>query len=156
MSRTPVSYSRKEFISSYKKKYPDSEISRGAIEVVIDNMGIAIADILLEDGEIKLGNRLGTLMIRKHRPKGKGGSFTTVINEAETIRTGKTVYQFNDHSEGFVYRFLWNKAECKSISDKNMWIFKAIRNMKRKLAPLIKGKKHDYPIMIEAPKQRML
>lgn len=152
MSKTPVSFSRKNFIQSFKRKNPSIKIDDKQIHELIDFTGKAIADILLTDGEVKLGNRLGVLMIRKFRPKGKGGSFTVVVDHTKSREQKKTVYQFNDHTDGYIYKFIWDKHRCQSISDKHMWVFKPIRNIKRLLAPLIRGKIHDYPIMIHHSK----
>lgn len=150
MSKTPVSFSRKDFVKSFKRKHSKLKLPESEINILIDHVGMAIADILIEDGEIKLGSRLGPLLIRKCKPKGRGGSFMSVlINHRKSLDQKKKIYQFNDHSDGFIYKFIWNKRLCKSIRDKHMWVFKPIRSLKRRLAPVIRNNEVEYPLMIE-------
>lgn len=144
MAKTPVSYSSRNFLNSFRKRYSDIKISNNEYFNVLNMACLEIRDCLLEDGQFKLANRLGDLMIRKFYPKGKGSSFT-IFDKGETNKAGKPVFQFNDHSGGFMYRFIWNKKRCKMINDKNMWTFKPIRSIKRKLATILKTKSNDYP-----------
>lgn len=155
MSKTPVSYSRRNFIESFKRKYPTVDIQANQVQHIIDRTGKEIARILLEDGELKMGSRLGNLLIRKFKPKGKGGSFIVLtekqrsVDKLQSFIQKRKVYQFNDHSDGYIFKFVWNKQACKSVADKNMWIFKPIRSIKRQLAQVIKQKLVSYPLMID-------
>lgn len=65
------------------------------------------------------------------------------INWQLTTETGKVIYNLNEHSDGFKYRFKWNKKVC---TFKNNYLFKLVytRSNKRKLAHNIKVKKNDY------------
>lgn len=147
MARTVISYSRKDYLKSFKKKNPDLVFENSVFKDIIDTAGTVIGDILLEDGEIKLPSRLGVINIRKFHPKGKGAGFVQQLDKHKSRQQKKAVYQFNDHTGGFIYRFFWNKKVCKGIADKNMWVFKAIRSLKRKLAQVLKQKVNDFPIL---------
>lgn len=148
MARTVISYSRKEFLKSFKKKNPDIVLTNKNVFIdIINTAGTVVGDFLLAEGEIKLPSRLGIINIRKFTPKGKGAGFVAPMNKLESKLQKKAVYQFNDHTGGFIYRFFWNKKVCKGIADKNMWVFKPIRSLKRKLAQVLKQKQNDYPIL---------
>jgi hypothetical protein len=60
-----------------------------------------------------------------------------------TTRTGKVIYNLNEHSEGYKYEFRWNKKVCTFT---NNYLFRLIftRENKRLLAKNIKTKKTDY------------
>jgi hypothetical protein len=146
MARTPISYSKKDFLDSFRMKFPNIEISWEDYYKIISAGGTVYADALLEDGEVKMASRLGPLTIRKFKPKGKGTTFGVITDKHKSALQKKAVYQFNDHTGGWMYRFIWNKRKCKSVLDKNMWVFKPIRSLKRRLAYLLKEGGMDYPI----------
>lgn len=146
MARTPISYSKKEFLNSFRLKYPGIELTSSEYYEIISAGGSEYADALLEDGEVKMASRLGPLNIRKFKPKGKGTTFGVITDRHESAKQKKAVYQFNDHTGGWMYRFIWNKRKCKSVMDKNMWVFRPIRSLKRRLAQLLKTGNKDYPI----------
>jgi hypothetical protein len=60
-----------------------------------------------------------------------------------TTRTGKVIYNLNEHSQGYKYELKWNKKVC--IFNNN-YLFKLVytRANKRLLAKNIKTKKSDY------------
>lgn len=147
MARTVISYSRKDYLKSFKKKHPGLVFENNVFKEIIDAAGEIVGDFLLQDGEIKLPSRLGIINIRKFHPKGKGAGFVAPIDKKKSKEQKKAVYQFNDHTGGFIYRFFWNKKVCKGIADKNMWVFKPIRSLKRKLAQVLKTKINDFPIL---------
>lgn len=153
MSRTPLSFSRRDFFDSFKEKHPDIDISPETYYKILNTGGQVMADAIIDDGEIKFANRIGVLTIRKFRPKGKGSSFMSaelmpaIYNSGESRKQKKMIFQFNDHTGGFVYRFLWSKLTCKMIIDKHMWKFIPIRSIKRRLAAGLKAGVLDYPIV---------
>ena len=60
-----------------------------------------------------------------------------------TTRTGKVIYNLNEHSEGYGYKLKWNKKVC---TFNNNYLFKLeyTRANKRLLAKNIKTRKTDY------------
>lgn len=148
MAKTPLSYTRRHFLNSFRKKYPVyAAVASETIYDIMNKSGEAWAEGLLKDGEIKLGNRLGEIHIRKFKPRGKGTMFMVPIDKHKSKMAQERVYQFNDHSVGMIFRFFWIRRKCKAITDKNMWVFKPIRSLKRKLAGILKGKQNDYPLL---------
>lgn len=149
MSRTPVSFTKKDYYANFKLRYPKTTIDPVTHFTILKAAGSAIADLLLQEGSIKMGSRIGELAIRKFIPKGKGSKFAVFTNPLKSSQQGKAVYEFNDHTGGFIYRFLWNKRKCQGIHDKNMWIFKPLRSLKRRLAYLLKNNLADFPIGVD-------
>lgn len=145
MSRTPVTFGKKDYISQFKRRYPAVQLDPALHLSILKACGQAIADCLLTDGHVKMGSRLGDLTVRKFIPKGKGANFVATTKKYESAKQGKAVYEFNDHTGGYIYRFLWNKRKCKGIEDKNMWVFKPIRSLKRNLAYRLINKMVDFP-----------
>jgi hypothetical protein len=151
MARTPLSFTKKDFAISFKRKFPDADVSNAVIFEIMNAGGKAISEALLEDGDFKMGHRVGELSIRKYKPKGKGASCIQLgVDKVKSKLLQTRVFQFNDHSDGWVFRILWNKAKCKNVQDKNMWLFKPIRSLKRALATKILKEKADYPIGLKA------
>ena len=60
-----------------------------------------------------------------------------------TTRTGKVIYNLNEHSDGYKYELKWNKKVC---SFNNNYLYRLVytRENKRLLAKNIKTKKTDY------------
>lgn len=65
------------------------------------------------------------------------------INWALTTKTGKVIYNLNEHSEGYKYRMKWNKKIC-IFPNNYLYMLVYTRENKRKLAKNIKTKKSDY------------
>jgi hypothetical protein len=60
-----------------------------------------------------------------------------------TTRTGKVIFNLNEHSNGYKYELKWNKKVCRF---NNHYIYRLVytRANKRLLAKNIKTKKTDY------------
>lgn len=65
------------------------------------------------------------------------------INWALTTRTGKVIYNLNEHSEGYKYRIKWNKKVC-IFPNNYLYVMIYTRKNKRTLAKNIKSRKTDY------------
>jgi hypothetical protein len=65
------------------------------------------------------------------------------IDWALTTRTGKVIYNLNEHSQGYKYELKWNKKVC---AFDNNYLFRLVytRTNKRQLAKNIKSHKTDY------------
>jgi hypothetical protein len=65
------------------------------------------------------------------------------INWELTSKTGKVIYNLNEHSQGYKYKIKWNKKVCNFV---NNYLYNMIytRANKRLLAKNIKTKKSDY------------
>lgn len=149
MSRTPVTFTKKNYFINFKKRYPKTKVTPELHFEILKAVGETISASLLKDGCVKMGSRLGNLLIRKFIPWGKGSNFAVFTLPHESKKQGKAVYEFNDHTGGYIYRFLWDKKRCKGVTDKNMWVFKPIRSLKRELAFLLKNNLIDFPTGLE-------
>lgn len=96
--------------------------------------------ILLEAGTFKLPFRLGEIKVIKSIPitvKYK------ILDFKATKEQGKNVYQLNEHSDGYLYKFFWFKKYC-NIKNKRYYRFLMARRIKRRLAKLIKSGDYDF------------
>jgi hypothetical protein len=102
-----------------------------------------IADNLVQKSiTVRLPFRLGTLAVVKHKPIYKSIK-NMVIDWTRSKELSKQVRQFNDHSNGFIYRFHWDRKNC--ITDnKTAYMFNPTRLNKREVARLVKTKQNDY------------
>lgn len=92
--------------------------------------------ILEESGEFQLPYRLGSLRIKKTKMD------YDKINHMrpdwkKTKEVGKTVYHLNDHTDGYRYRWAWNKSSVVTVG-KKLYSFYPTRTNKRELAKLLK------------------
>lgn len=65
------------------------------------------------------------------------------IDWALTTKTGKVIYNLNEHSQGYKYKIMWNKKVCM-FRNNFLYILVYTRANKRLLAKNIKTRKSDY------------
>lgn len=146
-----LNYNRKSYtIADYYLSYKDYiqegsqyDISYQTFKAIVTDYFKYIRDeVMLNSKEVKLPCRLGTLQIIKHQPKEFTGKSLRWDWKA-TRELGKPVYLLNDHSNGWKYRFHWQK---KDIIVKNIkkYMFIACRQNKRDLCKIIMNKQCDY------------
>ncbi len=104
-----------------------------------------LKDKILAGNIVNLGARLGNISVIKKKQNiesliKKNKSSLDWVN---TKKFKRPIVNFNDHTNGYVYSFLWNKsnANSKNIS---LYRFVACRHLKRELAHYIKVLKKDY------------
>lgn len=103
----------------------------------------SLADkIVYKSLTVKLPFRLGELSVVKHKPIYKSLK-NMVIDWSKSRDLSKQVRQFNDHSNGFVYRFHWDRRYC-ILDNKTVYIFQPTRVNKREVARLVKSRENDY------------
>ena len=80
--------------------------------------------------------------IIKHKPKEYTGK-SLRIDYAESKKYGKVIYHLNEITNGFKYRYYWNK---KNMITKNKTKYQLImtRDNKRRLAYILKNRIRDY------------
>lgn len=146
-----LNYNRKSYtIADYYLSYKDYiqegsqyDISYQTFKAIVTDYFKYIRDeVMLNSKEVKIPCRLGTLQIIKHQPKEYTNKSLRWDWKA-TRELGKPVYLLNDHSNGWKYRFHWQK---KDIIVKNIkkYMFIACRQNKRDLAQIIFNKQCDY------------
>jgi hypothetical protein len=144
MARTPVTFSLKDFFNSFKVRTNNKfGLSNREHKYLLDTTGEVLKDFVIEHGEIKMFGRLGMLMIRKVKPK---GDKKAPIDFNESRKNACNAYHFNDHSDGFIVRIIWERKNA-ILADKHMWHFKPVRAFKRRLAQVMKSSEFEYPIL---------
>jgi hypothetical protein len=98
--------------------------------------------LVLKSATVTLPFRLGDLAVVKRKPVYKSLR-KMVIDWMTTKALHKYVYQFNDHSNGFLYHFYWERGKC-TVPNKINYIFKPTRQNKRMVAKLVKDITNDY------------
>jgi hypothetical protein len=99
-----------------------------------------ISKLIIDEGvRFKLPFMLGEVFVlkRKVRPNHK-----MPINWKRSVEEGRTVYNFNEHTTGFGYKFFWTKPY--HITNKFMYRLVFTRDNKRTLAKAIKEQHKDY------------
>ena len=91
---------------------------------------------------VTLPFRLGEISVEKHKPAYK--SLRKMVMDWDRSRElNKQVRQFNEHSNGYIYKFLWNRHKCITPHHQS-YAFKPARSLKREVARLVKTKENDY------------
>ena len=91
---------------------------------------------------VTLPFRLGELSVGKHKPVYKSLR-NMAIDWDRSKELNKQVRQFNSHSNGFTYKFYWDRQKC-TVPNKTAYLFNAARVNKREVARLIKTRENDY------------
>lgn len=101
-----------------------------------------VASYIIDSGETyKLPHKLGELKIRRSKMKYKKFAFDFQYWK----ETGETSFYLNQHSNGYVAKFFWNR--CK-ISGKKAYEFILSRDNKRRIAAIMQ-KEDGYKIYQE-------
>lgn len=107
---------------------------------ICDTFYKLISKSIIDDGtKFKMPWALGDVSVIKQNSKYVK---KTPIDWKATNEIGKVVYNFNDHSAGYTYKYFWSKP----YKLKNKFTYKLVmtRNNKRALAKAIKQNKKDY------------
>lgn len=140
------SYVGKDFYESYCEYVKDNplyQVEYNTFRSIINDYFRYLRDEIIERGkEVRLPCRLGTLRIVKHKPK-QWNNKSLRIDYGESKKHGKLLYHLNEHSDGFKYRFYWNKHNV-IITNKIKYQLVMSRDNKRRLAQIIKNREHDY------------
>lgn len=154
--RVKVDY-RTASIENYKsfcKQYPDIELDFDDWRLILYTYMDMFKEHLLETGKMeKLPSGFGEFFINKRK-----SDKTHIINKKEKIvlpidwkktkEKGKKVYNFNFHTEGYRFGWLWNKAASR-IKFSNLWYFKASRTTSRLLSHYLKADDKYQHIYVE-------
>jgi hypothetical protein len=99
-----------------------------------------ISKAIIDDGvKFKLPFALGEVYIIKRKIR---CTSRMPIDWALTVKEGRRVYNFNEHTAGFGYKFFWTKPY--KVVNKFMYRLVFTRENKRHLAKAIKQHRIDY------------
>jgi len=98
--------------------------------------------IVVDSGIFYIPFRLGSIHIKK---RWLDVSKKIPINWKLTKKYGKVIYYLNDHTDGFIMRFFWDKYRAV-VKNRTLYSFWPTRTNKRYLAKAIKeGLSTGYP-----------
>lgn len=139
-------YTIKDFYDSYYNQIdPETVYNVGytKFRAVVEDYFKHIAEEVVENSKVfNLPSKMGYLSVVKHQPKSWTSKSLSVDFEL-TKKYNKTIYHMNEHSHGYKFRFLWSK-KWQMLTYKSHYRFLAARDLKRRLAEIIKNKEHDY------------
>jgi hypothetical protein len=138
--RVPVDF-RTDSVANYKdfrKKHPTLKLTRDEWRNIIYTFNESFREYILETGDVaKLPFGLGEFSIQKKKRKThkmvNGIAQTNLpIDWKKTKEKGKRIYNFNYHTEGYFFGWLWFRMTARfKLSD--LWYFKASRTTSRLL-----------------------
>ena len=140
------SYVGADFYKSYMEYVDDNplyQVEYRKFRDIINDYFRYLRDEIIENGkEVKLPCRMGTLSIVKHKPKEYTGK-SLRIDYGESKKLGKMVFHLNEETNGFKYRYYWNK---QNMLTRNKTYYQLImtRENKRRLAYILKNRIRDY------------
>lgn len=133
----------KENYNNFCKKNPSIKLTFDEWRNIIYTYNEAFKEYILETGEkAKLPYGFGEFSInKKKRRKTKGLDGKEFVNLPidwkKTKEKGKRIYNFNFHTEGFFFGWIWFKASTR-FKHSHLWYFKPCRNTSRLLSHYIK------------------
>lgn len=143
--RTKVDW-RSAAKSTYKDfctKNPTIKLSYDEWKNIIYSFNESVRDYILETGEkVKLPFGFGEFSVHKKKSakfKEINGEQKIVlpIDWKKTREKGKRIYNFNHHTEGYYFGWMWFK-KTSTLKFVNLWYFKASRATARLLAHYLK------------------
>ena len=132
----------KENYNSFCKKNPSIELTFDQWRNIVYSFNESFKNYILETGEkAKLPYGFGDFSINKKKRKKKKGLNNEFINLPidwqKTKEKGKRIYNFNFHTEGFFFGWMWFK-ETARFKNSDLWYFKPTRVTSRLLSHYIK------------------
>lgn len=143
--RTKVEWraASKENYSDFCKKHPSIHLSFDQWKSIVYGFNESFRDHILETGDrIKFPLGFGEFSVnkkkRKHISTYNGKQHINLsVDWIRTREKGKTIYDFNYHTEGYVFYWQWFKP-VNHLKYPDLWYFKACRASSRLLAHYLK------------------
>jgi nucleoid DNA-binding protein len=151
--RTKIDWrsSSKENYNSFCKKYSSIKLTYDEWRNILYTYNESFKEYILETGEkVKLPFGFGEFSInKKKRRKLKnnidGKEFVNLpIDWQKTKEKGKVIYNFNYHTEGYFFGWMWFKNTAR-FKNSDLWYFKPSRLTSRLLSHYLKtNDKYQY------------
>lgn len=139
-------YTIQDSYKTYLLKYPEESVyylTYSEYREITTSYLKYLADRLVQKSlTITLPFRLGAITVIKTKPYYKSLKKMS-MDWSKSKELHQQVRQFNTHSNGFVYRFYWDRSRSM-VPNKTVYMFTASRANKREVARLIKTKQNDY------------
>ena len=153
MSRVKLDWrsSSKDSYNLFCKKHPSIKLTYDEWRNILYTYNESFKEYILETGEkVKLPFGFGEFSInKKKRRKLKnnvdGKEFVNLpIDWQKTKEKGKVIYNFNYHTEGFFFGWMWFKSTAR-FKNSDLWYFKPSRLTSRLLSHYLKtNEKYQY------------
>jgi nucleoid DNA-binding protein len=133
----------KENYNNFCKKYPTIQITFDNWRNILYTYNESFKEYILETGDkAKLPYGFGEFSINKkkrRRLKGKDGKefVNLAIDWQKTKEKGKVIYNFNYHTEGYFFGWMWFKTSAR-FKNSDLWYFKPSRLTSRLLSHYLK------------------
>jgi nucleoid DNA-binding protein len=132
----------RENYKNFCKKHPSIKITFDEWRNIIYSFNDSFKNYILETGEkAKLPFGFGEFSINKKKRrklKGLNNEFVNLpVDWQKTKQKGKIIYNFNYHTEGYFFGWMWFK-ETARLKNTELWYFKPTRTTSRLLSNYIK------------------
>lgn len=132
----------RENYNNFCKLHSSTKLTFDEWRNIIYSFNDSFKNYILETGEkAKLPFGFGEFSINKkkrRKRKGLNDEFLNLpIDWQKTREKGKRIYNFNFHTEGFFFGWMWFKQSAR-IKNSDLWYFKASRVTSRLLSHYIK------------------
>lgn len=137
------SYTIKDFYNSYNRYIEDNDlmpIDFKVFQSILQEYFEYLRDQVIQEGKImNLLGRFGEISIRKYPSNPK----ILQYDYKSSKELNKPVWYFNEHTNGYRYKFYWNKSK---LLVKNCTKYQMVftRENKRHLAKILKNNERDY------------
>jgi nucleoid DNA-binding protein len=131
----------KENYKIFCKKHPSIKLTYDEWRNILYSFNDAFKNYILETGEkAKLPFGFGEFSINKKKRRKKKGLNDEFVNLPvdwkKTKEKGKIIYNFNYHTEGFFFGWVWFKDKAR-LKNTDLWYFKPSRTTSRLLSHYI-------------------
>lgn len=131
----------KENYKLFCKKHPSIKLTYDEWRNILYSFNDAFKNYILETGEkAKLPFGFGEFSINKKKRRKKKGLNDEFVNLPvdwkKTKEKGKIIYNFNYHTEGFFFGWMWFKDKAR-LKNTDLWYFKPSRTTSRLLSHYI-------------------
>ena len=136
--------SSKENYKLFCKKHPSIKLTFDEWRNILYSFNEAFKNYILETGErARLPVGFGEFSVNKKKRKkikqNNGKEFVNLpIDWQKTKEKGKRIYNFNFHTEGYFFGWIWFK-ETTRIKNIDLWYFKPSRVTSRLLSHYLKA-----------------
>lgn len=145
MSRVKIDWRScsKENYKDYCSKYPAIKLTFDEWKDIIYKFNEGFRNYILETGNReKLPHGFGDFTINKKKRRKivtyEGKDYINLpIDWIKTREKGKIIYNFNHHTEGYFFGWIWFRRTSR-IKDAEFWFFKPTRVTSRMLAHYLK------------------
>jgi nucleoid DNA-binding protein len=128
----------KENYNNFCKRHSSIKLTFDEWRNIVYSFNDAFKNYILETGEkAKLPFGFGEFSINKkkrRKKKGVNDEFVNLpIDWQKTKEKGKVIYNFNYHTEGFFFGWMWFKGSAR-LKNVDLWYFKPSRTTSRLLS----------------------